>query len=63
MYHICLIGLETYTDSNTEKFKTNNNDAAILNIKEYHERILMFLVEEFLEKGFKYISFLPGGFE
>jgi hypothetical protein len=33
-----------------------------MDISDYHERILRFLVEDFQSKGFKYISIIPGGF-
>jgi len=33
-----------------------------LNIASYHETILRFLIEDFENKGFKYISIIPGGF-
>lgn len=33
-----------------------------MDISVYHERIIRFLVDDFMEKGFKYISIIPGGF-
>ena len=33
------------------------------NIKEFHERVLKCIIEMFYKEKFKYISFLPGGFE
>mmetsp|Transcript_23146 Transcript_23146/g.22622 ORF Transcript_23146/g.22622 Transcript_23146/m.22622 type:complete len:90 (+) Transcript_23146:214-483(+) len=47
----------------TKKFETNTGGESGLDIKDYHERILKFLIEEFQQKGFKYISMMPGGFE
>lgn len=61
IYHICLVGLDEFSAQNLKKFETNNNDT-ILDIKDYHERILMFIIEEFQQKGFKYISIFPNGF-
>lgn len=34
-----------------------------MNIKEFHEKVLKFIIEMFYRENFKYISFLPGGFE
>lgn len=56
------MGLEGFSSQASKKFETNNGET-ILDIKDYHERILLFLIEEFLQKGFKYISIMPGGFE
>ena len=65
MYHICLVGLGPISIKPSKKFETNtgNDSDNILDIKDYHERILKFVIEEFQQKGFKYISLLPGGFE
>jgi len=34
-----------------------------MNIKEFHDKVLKFIIEMFYRENFKYISFLPGGFE
>ena len=34
-----------------------------MDIEEFHERIIKFLVEEFVRRGFKYVSHIEGGFE
>ena len=33
-----------------------------MDFSDYHERIIRFLIEYLMEKGFKFISIIPGGF-
>ena len=47
IYHVCLVGLEPLSMKQTKKFETNNGTDHTLDIKDYHERILKFLIEEF----------------
>ena len=34
-----------------------------LDIRDFHDKVLKFIIEMFYRESFKYISFLPGGFE
>ena len=34
-----------------------------MNIQEFHDKVLRTIIEIFYKENFKYISFLPGGFE
>ena len=77
--HICLLGLnelETPKDYEEaqEKFglfgqsplsmtKANNNNDSNYSIEEFHERVLRCITEMFYKEKFKYVSFLPGGFD
>ena len=61
VYHICLIGLDPLEDKPEKKFETNNETN--LDISAYHESVLKYLIEDFLSKGYKYISVIPGGFK
>jgi len=46
-HHVCLIGLEALSLKSTKKFETNTGGESVLDIKDYHERILKFLIDEF----------------
>jgi hypothetical protein len=39
------------------------NPTSSYTISSFHQRILTLLIEIFYRENFKYISFLPGGFE
>lgn len=60
-YHLCLVGLDPLEDKPEKKFETNNETN--LDISAYHESVLKYLIEDFLTKGFKFVSVLPGGFK
>ena len=75
--HLCLVGLDWNTeldeDSETgDKEETKHQSATDiksklqsntkLSIREFHEYVLQFLIADFVKKGFKYVSYLPGGF-
>jgi len=48
-----------------DSYKTPDlqKDAKSISIKEFHERVLGFLIQDFQKKGFAYVSTLPGGFQ
>lgn len=45
--------------SNKQLSQTDDN----LDIRDFHDKVLKFIIEMFYRESFKYISFLPGGFE
>jgi hypothetical protein len=55
-----LIGLDPLEEKPDKKFETNSET---MDIRAYHESVLKYVVDDFLAKGFKYISVLPGGFK
>ena len=59
-HHICLIGLTQLTKKLADIFETNNNEN--IDVVDYHERVIRFLIKDMREKGFRYISIIPGGF-
>ena len=63
IYHICLIGLGEFTKAPQIVQIEDENSECNLDIEEFHERILKYLVDEFIKRGFKYVSHLQGGFE
>jgi len=54
------VGLSPLLPKYGKKYETNNENN--LDISDYHERILRYLIEDFHQKGFKYVSIIPGGF-
>ena len=73
--HLCLIGLdcsqeleeyssneETVGSASSSTFKKVQANTK-LSIREFHEYVLQFLIADFVKKGFKYVSYLPGGFQ
>ncbi len=63
VYHICLIGLSDFTKQPQIVQIEEESREGSLDIEEFHERIQKFLVEEFIRKGFKYVSHIEGGFD
>ena len=41
---------------------SNKSSEGSLDIGDYHERILRYLVADFHQKGFKHVGVMPGGF-
>jgi hypothetical protein len=61
-----MVGLESLSSkSSPSKFETNRKGEGDnhLEIGAYHESIIRFFIEDFIKKGFKYVSILPGGFQ
>ena len=68
--HICLMGLnelEVPKDLNAGLIGMSPMSKVAqdgsFDIKEYHQRVLRCIIEIFYKEKFKYVSFLPGGFE
>ena len=53
-----MVGLNPLTSSTIA-----DKDDSHLDISNYHEKILRLVVEDFVRRGFKYVSCLPGGFK
>ena len=56
-----LLGYISQSPASAKNYPQNNENQ--INIKEFHEKVLKFLIEMFYRENFKFISFLPGGFE
>ena len=59
-FHVCLLGIG---DLSRVPQIVDIEDESNLDIDEFHERILKYLIEEMVRKGFKYVSYARGGFQ
>jgi hypothetical protein len=61
-----MVGLDSISSkSTTSKFETAKKGESDNNLEigAYHESIIRFFIDDFIKKGFKYVSILPGGFQ
>ena len=63
IYHICLVGLGEFAKAPQIVQIEEESNESNLDIEDFHERILKYLVEEFVRRGFKFVTHFQGGFE